>query len=173
MNTKGIVINAVGVGFITVGAALGVAKALSRGDIHQVQNEQQFPIIEQVDKFVKSDYNKPDTAELDCYKVDTIKITPEMFNDYQTLGLMLQDNAAAKIKKITTDVKVTPVMGDGSGVGIHTEYKHTPIYLPATSQAIMQNKVYANEKEDKFYVPVEYYSKKNPFVAPKYFRDKD
>lgn len=173
MNTKGIIINSVGAGFITAGLALGVSKALSRGEIHQVQNEQQFPIVEQVDKFVKSEYNQPDIAGLDCYRVDTLKIEPEMFNDYQSLGLMLQDKAASKIRKITTDVKITPVMGDGSGVGIHADYSKMPIYLPGASQAIMQNKVYTNEKENKFYVPVEYYSKKNPLVEPKYFRDKD
>ena len=173
MNTKGIIINSIGAGFIAIGATLGLVKAFSRGEIHQVQNEQQFPIIEQVDRFVKSEYNQPDTTELECYKVDTIKITPEMFKDYKSLGLMLQDNAASKIKKITTDVKITPVMGDGSGVGIHADYTHTPIYLPGASQAIMQNKVYTNEKENNFYVPVEYYSKRNPFIAPKHFRNKD
>ena len=66
MNTKGIVINSIGAGFIATGAILGLSKALSRGEIHQIQDTNQFPIIEQVDKFVKSDYNKPNTTELDC-----------------------------------------------------------------------------------------------------------
>lgn len=170
MNIKSIVGIGVGSGLMTIGLAMGVVKALSRGEIHQIQDSERFPIIEQVDEFVLSDFNSPNIEDLECFKIDTLEIKEDMFVSPQQLSEYLQDKSAAKIRKVTTDIKTTPVMGDGSGVGIKTTHTRTPLYLPGAVQAIMQNKVYANEKEDKFYVPVEYYSKKNPFVPPKFFR---
>ena len=72
---------------------MGVVKALSRGEIHQIQDSERFPIIEQVDEFVLSDFNSPNIEDLECFKIDTLEIKEDMFVSPQQLSEYLQDKS--------------------------------------------------------------------------------
>ena len=141
--------------------ACALVNALQRGPIHEIKNS---PLTEQVDKFVKSEYNNPDIKNLECYKVDTFQVNPEMFTDYETLAEYLQDEAKSSVPRGKKDN-----FAQGVAVGIATKnialghaarQKSYPLYSPKTIKTIAQDKVYTDEKGEKFYIPVECYGEK-------------
>lgn len=141
--------------------ACALVSAFQRGPIHEIKNS---PLSEQIDKFVKSEYNKPDVTDLDCYKVDTIQIKPEMFDDYQKLSKYLQNNAKASIPNDGNDnfsqAVAVGVATKNIALGLATKRTPEPLYSPSSIKAIAQDKVFTNEDGDEFYIPVECYGKK-------------
>ncbi len=133
------------------------------------------PIVQRVDSFAKSSLNKIDTIGLDLFKVDTIQISHKDLNNTKKLSENLVDRASKANPEICTDVKLSTGYGITStgkmGVIIENNYIYTPKYIPLSIKAEMQNKVFSNKNRTKFYVPVNYYGKKNPNLAPRYFRE--
>ena len=48
------------------------------------------------------------------------------------------------------------------GYRLRMENFYEPEYIPSEMAGVMQNKVYTNKSEDKFFVPVTYYGIRNP-----------
>ncbi len=132
------------------------------------------PIVEMVDSFANSTFNKADTVGLSLFKIDTLKISEELFENHLEISKGLKQIAKFKIPEVVTGKEykygyhVVNYNGK-SGMGIKLVDKKEPLLIPKTTETVMQNKVLTNEKGNKFYVPVNYYAEKDPKFKPEEF----
>lgn len=160
---------------ILAGTLLLSAVSCGRGALHQIDND--HSITEAVDAFTKSELNDFDTQDLELFKIDTVKISEKEFDDFQRLNDRLTGRAifynpivdskshfeygfsSGKPRIGSNGVSVSP------GMGFHMETELSYKYKDENIKAKVQNKVFANEKESKFYIPVEYYGKPDTTVV--------
>lgn len=158
---KTCVIGGITIGSAAIYGAYALAMALQRGPIHEIKNS---PISEQIDKFVKSEHNNPDVTGLDCYKVDTFQIEPEMFTNYEKLANYLQRRAKAHVPDDGNDnlpqAVAVGIATNNIALGVAARRRAEPLYSISSIKAIAQDKVFTNEDGDEFYIPVECYGKK-------------
>lgn len=160
MNTKSIATK------IIAGTIALSQTACKREPIHQITNVTKYPIIERVDSFAKSALNKVDTTLTERIKVDTLEISNKKLNDKNKLLEYIDNNARRSNTKVLVDTKPVYSFGmkyDGKmGYRLRMENIYEPKYIPSEMAGVMQNKVYTNTSEDKFFVPVTYYGIRNP-----------
>ncbi len=160
MNTKSIATK------IIAGTMALSQTACKREPIHQITNVTKYPIIERVDSFAKSALNKVDTTLTERIKVDTLEISNKKLNDKNKLVEYLDKNARRSNSEVLVDTRPVYSFGmryDGKmGYRLRMENFYEPKYIPSEMAGVMQNKVYTNKSEDKFFVPVTYYGIRNP-----------
>lgn len=165
MNTKSIATK------IMAGTMALSQTACKREPIHQITNATKYPIIERVDSFTKSALNKVDTTLLSKVKIDTLQISDKALNDKNELVKYLNKNAKTSNPQVLVSSKLEYSYGmkyNGKmGFRWRTKNTYEPQYTPSTMTAVMQNKVYTNKSENKYFVPVNYYGKINPKAIKK------
>lgn len=152
--------------FMAGAVALSTVSCEKRGAIHQVSDKVKYPIIERVDSFAKSSLNKADTTDLEKFAVDTLEITNKNMNNKNKFINLLN----RKANQANPDVNMGPRVEYGYGLrmngkmgyGIVLKQHYEPAFEPSSVVGTMQNKVYANKKGDRFFVPINCYGKPNP-----------
>ena len=146
--------------------ALSTVSCEKRGAIHKISDTVKYPIIERVDSFAKSSLNKADTTDLEKFAVDTLEIANKNMENKKDFTKLLNQKA----KQANPDVYMGQRMEYGYGLkmngkmgyGLMLKSHYEPKYKPSSVVGTMQNKVYANKKGDRFFVPVNCYGKPNP-----------
>ena len=153
---------------------LGIASC-TRGPLHQLE-ENKYNLIERVDEYTKSEFNNNSTEELELFKIDTIDISENDFEDFAKLNSKMKSLAESNNPQILTKdeweygyaigprqtlsgVKTKP------GIDYHHVEEYEDKYIESSITIKAQNKVFANENETKFYIPVEYYGKPDTTVV--------
>ena len=171
---KKIMPNAFKTTFLAGALILGAASC-SRGPLHQLENNK-HSILEAVDKYTKSEFNNTDTTDLEKFKTDTVNFSKEDLEDQANFSTKLKTFAKNKNPQVMIKEElefgytIGPHMSitgykDKSGYDWHMEREYADKYIDSTVVVKAQNKVYANEKETKFYIPVEYYGKPDATVV--------
>lgn len=134
-----------------------------REPIHRITDVNKFPIIERVDSFVKSGLNEIDTTGLKLFKVDTVSISNKKLNNPNKLSNSIKSSAISE----TDFVNSSPKYYSGNVLSFSDLEKSLGLRDTSKTKNVsndiickMQNKVYTNKIENKFYVPIEYYKKK-------------
>lgn len=152
--------------------------ACERGPLHQIDKNTN-KIVERIDSFAKSKFNKQDTIGLTLFRTDTLEIRNKSLDNPQRLKDRLQKIGKRRIpyKTVGSEVTFGPTVGPhintsgdfkfGPGIGLHTEDVEKPLYLRESVKTVLQNKVYSTPDNKEFYVPVSYYGKMNPIFIPK------
>lgn len=137
-----------------------------REHLHRVTDAVKYPIIERVDSFTKSSLNDVDTTFADRIKTDTLEISNKLLNDKKELVDYLDKNARSTNYNVVVDTRPVYSFGmryDGKmGYRLRMEDVVEPRYISSEMAGVMQNKVYTNKSETKYFVPVNYYGVVNP-----------
>ena len=137
-----------------------------REPIHRIFDASKYPIIERVDSFTKSSLNDVDTTFADRIKTDTLEISNKLLNDKKELVDYLDKNARSTNYNVVVDTRPVYSFGmryDGKmGYRLRMEDVVEPRYISSEMAGVMQNKVYTNKSETKYFVPVNYYGVVNP-----------
>ncbi len=137
-----------------------------REPIHRISDASKYPIIERVDSFTKSSLNDVDTTFADRIKTDTLEISNKLLNDKKELVDYLDKNARSTNYNVVVDTRPVYSFGmryDGKmGYRLRMEDVVEPRYISSEMAGVMQNKVYTNKSETKYFVPVNYYGVVNP-----------
>lgn len=137
-----------------------------REPIHRISDASKYPIIERVDSFTKSSLNDVDTTFADRIKTDTLEISNKLLNDKKELVDYLDNNARSTNYNVVVDTRPVYSFGmryDGKmGYRLRMEDVVEPRYISSEMAGVMQNKVYTNKSETKYFVPVNYYGVVNP-----------
>lgn len=137
-----------------------------REPIHRISDTSKYPIIERVDSFTKSSLNDVDTTFADRIKTDTLEISNKLLNDKKELVDYLDKNARSTNYNVVVDTRPVYSFGmryDGKmGYRLRMEDVVEPRYISSEMAGVMQNKVYTNKSETKYFVPVNYYGVVNP-----------
>ena len=137
-----------------------------RVPIHRISDASKYPIIERVDSFTKSSLNDVDTTFADRIKTDTLEISNKLLNDKKELVDYLDKNARSTNYNVVVDTRPVYSFGmryDGKmGYRLRMEDVVEPRYISSEMAGVMQNKVYTNKSETKYFVPVNYYGVVNP-----------
>lgn len=137
-----------------------------REPIHRISDVSKYPIIERVDSFTKSSLNDVDTTFADRIKTDTLEISNKLLNDKKELVDYLDKNARSTNYNVVVDTRPVYSFGmryDGKmGYRLRMEDVVEPRYISSEMAGVMQNKVYTNKSETKYFVPVNYYGVVNP-----------
>lgn len=137
-----------------------------REPIHRISDASKYPIIERVDSFVKSNLNEVDTTFAEKIKTDTLEISNSLLNDKKELVEYLDKNARRSNSNVIMSSGPEYCYGlqyNGKiGWGWKIKDEVEPKYISSEMAGVMQNKVYTNKSEDKFFVPVNYYGVRNP-----------
>lgn len=132
-----------------------------REPIHRISDVAKHPIIERVDSFTKSSLNDVDTTIADRIKTDTLEISNKLLNDKKELVDYLDKNARKSNYNVVVDTRPVYSFGmryDGKmGYRLRMESVVEPRYISSEMAGVMQNKVYTNKSETKYFVPVNYY----------------
>lgn len=162
---------------ILAGAMALSLGACERGPIHQIDKNTN-KIVERVDSFAKSRFNKQDTTGLTLFRTDTLEISNKSLDNPQRLKDRLQAIGRRRVphKTVGSEVTFGPTVGPhinpdggfkiGPGIGMHSQDVKKPLYLKESVKTVLQNKVYSTADNKEFYVPVSYYGKKNPIFVP-------
>ena len=160
---------------VLAGTLLLSAVSCGRGALHQIDNDN-HSITEAVDKFAKSGSNNVDTQGLELYMVDTIDISSKDFENLPELNNRIKTRAKSYNPQILIKDKweygyaigprqtLSGIKSKG-GLNYHRVAEYAGKYIDSLIVAKAQNKVFANEKESKFYIPVEYYGKPDTTVV--------
>ena len=137
-----------------------------REPIHRISDASKYPSIERVDSFTKSSLNDVDTTFADRIKTDTLEISNKLLNDKKELVDYLDKNARSTNYNVVVDTRPVYSFGmryDGKmGYRLRMEDVVEPRYISSEMAGVMQNKVYTNKSETKYFVPVNYYGVVNP-----------
>ena len=137
-----------------------------REPIHRISDGSKYLIIERVDSFTKSSLNDVDTTFADRIKTDTLEISNKLLNDKKELVDYLDKNARSTNYNVVVDTRPVYSFGmryDGKmGYRLRMEDVVEPRYISSEMAGVMQNKVYTNKSETKYFVPVNYYGVVNP-----------
>lgn len=137
-----------------------------REPIHRISDASKYSIIERVDSFTKSSLNDVDTTFADRIKTDTLEISNKLLNDKKELVDYLDKNARSTNYNVVVDTRPVYSFGmryDGKmGYRLRMEDVVEPRYISSEMAGVMQNKVYTNKSETKYFVPVNYYGVVNP-----------
>lgn len=149
---------------------LATISCKKREAIHQITNTSKYPIIERIDSFAKSSSNKTDTTNLEKFAVDTLEISNKKLNNKENFIKFLKKNANITNPNMYTGQCLEYGYGlkpNGKfGHGLILKQHYEPKYEPSSVVGIIQNKIYTNPKENKFFIPVNYYGKRNPKAYP-------
>ena len=137
-----------------------------REPIHRISDASKYLIIERVDSFTKSSLNDVDTTFADRIKTDTLEISNKLLNDKKELVDYLDKNARSTNYNVVVGTRPVYSFGmryDGKmGYRLRMEDVVEPRYISSEMAGVMQNKVYTNKSETKYFVPVNYYGVVNP-----------
>ena len=137
-----------------------------REPIHRISDASKYLIIERMDSFTKSSLNDVDTTFADRIKTDTLEISNKLLNDKKELVDYLDKNARSTNYNVVVDTRPVYSFGmryDGKmGYRLRMEDVVEPRYISSEMAGVMQNKVYTNKSETKYFVPVNYYGVVNP-----------
>ena len=84
--------NAIKASLLASTIALSLASCRKQA-IHQVENPNSY-MLEIVDNFTRSELNKPNTAGLEMFKIDTVEITQKNLEEPDVLAKKLNISAA-------------------------------------------------------------------------------
>lgn len=140
-----------------------------RKPLHQIETSNP-DLLEMVDNFTKSEFNNPDTVGLENFKIDTVSFSKKDLENPADFSKRLTTLARSRNPHIITkeELKYGYTVGPHmsmtgfktkSGFDYHMEREYGSKYIDSTIVTKAQNKVYTNENETKFYIPVEYYGK--------------
>ena len=147
---------------------LGVTSC-SRGPLHQIDGNN-HSIVETVDKYAKSNFNNSNTDNLEMYKIDTIELNKNELENFEGFNEKLNKLAKYRNPRVLVDERweygyaIGPRMTlsgtkTKSGFDYHKVEEYADKYIDSTVIGKIQNKVFANKNESRFFVPVEYYGK--------------
>ena len=80
---------------ILAGALILGAVGCSRGPLHQIEGNK-HSVVENVDKYVKSDFNNSNINDLEMYKIDTIELNKDELKNFE--GFSEKLNKLAKYR---------------------------------------------------------------------------
>ena len=158
-----------------VGIMLTGIVGCSKGPLHEIKNTN-MPIKEAVDIYTKSELNNADTKGLDLFKIDTIEISKKDLKEPLEFNSNIRKRALTKNPKVVVKdeweygyavgprLTVTGLKTKG-GFDYHRVIEHDNKYIDSTIVAKVQNRVFANENESKFYIQVEYYGKPDSTIV--------
>jgi hypothetical protein len=146
-----------------------------RQPLHQVENPNSY-MLEKLDNFTRSDFNKPDTAGLELFKIDTIQVNQKNLENQEDFAKKIKIRARSKNPQVKTKDEweygyaIGPRQTFGGfktkpGLDYHHVTEYEGKYISSSIVANVQNKLFANENETKFYIPVEYYGKPDSTVV--------
>lgn len=146
-----------------------------RQPLHQVENPNSY-MIERVDNFTKSEFNKPNTDGLELFKIDTIQVDQKNLENQEDFAKKIKIQAKSRNPQIKTKDEWEYGYAIGprrtfqgfktkSGLDYHHTVEYEGKYISSSIVAKAQNKLFANENETKFYIPVEYYGKPDSTVV--------
>jgi hypothetical protein len=146
-----------------------------RQPLHQVENPNSY-MLEKLDNFTRSDFNKPDTAGLELFKIDTIQVNQKNLENQEDFAKKIKIQAKSRNPQIKTKDEweygyaIGPRQTFGGfktkpGLDYHHVTEYEGKYISSSIVANVQNKLFANENETKFYIPVEYYGKPDSTVV--------
>lgn len=145
--------------------ALTPVSCIKKEPLHQITNRTMHPIIERVDSFAKSDANNMFMDSLQEFAIDTLEISNKALNN-QKIAKTIQKMAHYRNPEIVVGSKIEYGYGlkmtGGIGWGLVRKDVTEPKMLPSSVVGVMENKVFSNPKEDKYFVPVTYYGFPNP-----------
>lgn len=145
--------------------ALTPVSCMKKEPLHQITNRNIHPIIERVDSFAKSDANKVFMDSLQEFAIDTLEISNGALNN-QKFAKTIQEMASYRNPEIVVGYKIEYGYGwkmtGGIGWGLIRKDVTEPMMLPSSVVGVMENKVFSNPKEDKYFVPITYYGLPNP-----------
>lgn len=136
------------------------------------QLEHNKTVIQYIDNFTKSNYNKIDTINKFCFKKDTIQLNKDCFKSYAELSKYITKIGKQKNPHIQTGSKI--VYEYGVKANGKMGFRHRPkityelLSNPNSITAKVQNRVFT-EKSDtsKIYIPVEFWGSANPKLERK------
>lgn len=160
--------------FLTSALMLG-AVSCSRGPLHQIDGNN-HSIVETVDKYAKSNFNNSNTDNLEMYKIDTIELNKNELENFEGFNEKLNKLAKYRNPRVLVDERgeygyaIGPRMTlsgikTKSGFDYHKVKEYADKYIDSTVIGKIQNKVFANKNESRFFVPVEYYGKPDTTVV--------
>lgn len=145
--------------------ALTPVSCIKKEPLHQITNKNIHPIIERVDSFAKSKANTISIDSLKEFAIDTLEISNKELNN-QKIAKTIHASAQFRNPEIVVGSKI--VYGYGlkvtGGVGWGMVHKNVtePKMIPSSVVGVVENKVFSNPKENKYFVPVTYYGLPNP-----------
>lgn len=159
---------------------LGSVMALSlvsckKPALHQVEHPNSY-MLERVDNFTKSDFNNTDASGLELFKVDTVEVNQKNLKSPSDFAKKIKIRARSKNPQVKTKDEWEYGYAIGPrqtlqgyktkpGLDYHHTIEYEGKYISSSIVAKAQNKLFANEKETKFYIPVEYYGKPDSTVV--------
>ncbi len=154
---------------ILAGALILGAVGCSRGPLHQIEGNK-HSVVENVDKYVKSDFNNSNINDLEMYKIDTIELNKSELENFEGFSEKLNKLAKYRNPRILVNERweygyaIGPRMTSSgvknkAGFDYHKIKEYADKYIDSTVIGKVQNKVFANKNETRFFVPVEYYGK--------------
>lgn len=154
---------------------MALSMASCKKPIHQLESTN-TNILELVDNFTNSEFNTSAIDGLDLYKIDTVEIKEKDFENPENLSNKLKNSAQLNNPQVLVKDEWEYGYGIGprmtlkgakvrGGFDYHQVQEYEDKYLKETVTAKAQNKVFANEYETKFYIPVEYYGKLDSTVV--------
>lgn len=145
--------------------ALTPVSCIKKEPLHQITDKNIHPIIERVDSFAKSKANKISIDSLKEFAIDTVEISNNELNN-QKIATTIQDMAQFRNPDVVVGSKIEYGYGlkmtGGVGWGMVHKNVTEPKMLPSSVVGVMENKVFSNPKENKYFVPVTYYGLPNP-----------
>lgn len=157
MNTKNILTS-----FVAGTVAL-TNVSCKREPLHRVTDAVKNPIIERVDSFAKSSLNKIDTTGLELFKVDTVAISNKKLDKPKQLATAIKEKAISENDFVQNRHQYYSgnVMSISDFSNLWKSGNTAQSGTPKDSViCTMQNKVFTNKIENKYFVPIEYYKKK-------------
>ena len=122
--------------------------------LHRVTDVVKNPIIERVDSFTKSSFNKMDTKGLKMFRVDTFEISNKELDNPKMLSKSILQNV--DVRKDYVEGKSGYYSGNVMSVSDVKKLWTNNSEKDSIAYCI-QNKVFANKSENKYYVPVNCY----------------
>lgn len=145
--------------------ALTSVSCVKKEPLHQITNKNIHPIIERVDSFAKSNENKISVDSLKKFAIDTLEISNNELNN-QKIAKTIQNMAEFRNPDVVVGSKIEYGYGlkmtGGIGWGMVHKNVTEPKMVPSSVVGVMENKVFSNPKENKYFVPVTYYGQPNP-----------
>lgn len=139
---------------MVAGSVALVTTSCNKAQLHRVTDVVKNPIVERVDSFTKSSFNKMDTTGLKMFRVDTVEISSNKFDNPKMLSKSIMQKA--DVGKEYVDGKSG--FYDRNVMSFSTMKKlWTGSHAKDSVAYRMQNKVFTNKAENKYFVPVNYY----------------
>lgn len=134
-----------------------------REPLHRVTDAVKNPIIERVDSFTKSSLNKIDTTGFELFKVDTVAISNKKLNNPKRLATAIKEKTISENDFVRNRNQYYSgnvlSVSDFTNLWKNGDTVQSEI-LKDSVICKMQNKVFTNKIENKYFVPIEYYKKK-------------